>query len=226
MEIIDKLKNPVFEEDITKSFRLDLNAYLAMFFTIACPLFWSIGGRIEYHTKIFSKIFQGNSKYANNVFAGIAIILSIFRNYYLVKSLIISPRIYLQSIDAEIIITSIAVLIFLIGCSFVFGAYYRLGISGTYYGDHFGIVMDEKIESFPFNVTDHPMYNGAITIYLGFVVYFRSVTGILLLAVLFGMYKFAEYAEDPMTDKIYGNKEKEGEKQKEKEKQKAKKKFN
>ena len=33
--------------------------------------------------------------------------------------------------------------------------------SGTYLGDYFGILMDHKVEGFPFNIMRDPMYNGS-----------------------------------------------------------------
>jgi len=43
-----------------------------------------------------------------------------------------------------------------------------LGITGTYLGDYFGILMKERITGFPFNVTDDPMYNGGTLLFLGY----------------------------------------------------------
>lgn len=34
-------------------------------------------------------------------------------------------------------------------------------------GDYFGILMDERVTSFPFNVNENPMYNGTVMIFLG-----------------------------------------------------------
>ena len=34
-------------------------------------------------------------------------------------------------------------------------------------GDHFGIYLDSKVTSFPFNVLEHPMYTGATLNFLG-----------------------------------------------------------
>jgi phosphatidylethanolamine N-methyltransferase len=34
---------------------------------------------------------------------------------------------------------------------------WALGVTGTYLGDYFGILMDEMVVGFPFNVTDAPM---------------------------------------------------------------------
>ena len=47
------------------------------------------------------------------------------------------------------------------GSVLVLSSMYKLGITGTYLGDHFGILMDNRITSFPFNVVEHPMYYGS-----------------------------------------------------------------
>lgn len=54
-----------------------------------------------------------------------------------------------------------------VGGLFVLTSMYQLGITGTYLGDYFGILMEEKVVSFPFNVLDDPMYDGASMIFLG-----------------------------------------------------------
>ena len=35
------------------------------------------------------------------------------------------------------------------------------GITGTFLGDYFGILMDHRVEGFPFNVLRDPMYVGS-----------------------------------------------------------------
>lgn len=34
-------------------------------------------------------------------------------------------------------------------------------------GDYFGILMEDRVTSFPFNVNENPMYNGTVMIFLG-----------------------------------------------------------
>ena len=57
---------------------------------------------------------------------------------------------------------------------------YALGITGTYLGDYFGILMDHKVTSFPFNITDAPMYYGSTMSFLGTAVLYGKPAGILL----------------------------------------------
>lgn len=34
-------------------------------------------------------------------------------------------------------------------------------LAGTFLGDYFGILMDHKVEGFPFNLLSDPMYDGS-----------------------------------------------------------------
>lgn len=55
----------------------------------------------------------------------------------------------------------VAPIIFIIGQTLVLASTYRLGITGTFLGDYFGILMDKRVEGFPFNVLENPMYSGS-----------------------------------------------------------------
>ena len=51
--------------------------------------------------------------------------------------------------------------LFLCGQTFVVTSTWALGITGTFLGDYFGILMDHRVEGFPFNVLRDPMYIGS-----------------------------------------------------------------
>jgi phosphatidylethanolamine/phosphatidyl-N-methylethanolamine N-methyltransferase len=57
--------------------------------------------------------------------------------------------------------TLVPVLLFLVGQTFVVTSTWALGITGTFLGDYFGILMDQKVEGFPFNILRDPMYVGS-----------------------------------------------------------------
>ena len=44
---------------------------------------------------------------------------------------------------------------------------YSLGVTGTYLGDYFGILMDDLVTGFPFSVVGAPMYVGSTMSFLG-----------------------------------------------------------
>lgn len=57
--------------------------------------------------------------------------------------------------------TIVPAVMFIVGQVFVLTSTYALGITGTFLGDYFGILMDHRVEGFPFNVLRDPMYVGS-----------------------------------------------------------------
>jgi phosphatidylethanolamine N-methyltransferase len=86
---------------------------------------------------------------------------------------------------------------------------YALGITGTYLGDYFGILMDEMVTGFPFNMCSAPMYYGSTMSFAGSALWFGKPAGLVLTALVFGVYKAALTFEDPFTGGIYAAREKE-----------------
>lgn len=68
---------------------------------------------------------------------------------------------------------------------------WALGLTGTYLGDYFGILMDAPVTSFPFNISGAPMYWGSTLSFLAVALYKGSVAGLLLTAEVFIMYWLA-----------------------------------
>jgi len=86
---------------------------------------------------------------------------------------------------------------------------YALGITGTYLGDYFGILMDSKVNGFPFNITDAPMYWGSTASFLGTALYYGKTAGVVLTVEVFVCYFVALQFEDPFTREIYARRERE-----------------
>src|SRR5436189_6449654 len=103
--------------------------------------------------------------------------------------------------------------LFLFGNTLVLTSMYALGITGTYLvrtniqamlmlGDYFGILMDERVTSFPFNIIDNPMYIGSAMSFFGTSFWFGKPVGFLLSIEVSVMYVFAMVLEGPFTAKI------------------------
>ena len=86
---------------------------------------------------------------------------------------------------------------------------WALGITGTYLGDYFGILMDEMVTGFPFSLTSSPMYLGSTMNFLSSALWFGKPAGILLTAEVFVAYWLALRFEDPFTASIYKKREEE-----------------
>ena len=104
---------------------------------------------------------------------------------------------------------AIAYGLILSGNVLVLTSMYALGITGTYLGDYFGILMDAKVESFPFNVTDAPMYWGSTMSFLGSALLFAKPAGIALTGLVYVAYSIALRFEDPFTGEIYAKRDRE-----------------
>ena len=91
----------------------------------------------------------------------------------------------------------------------VLSSMWALGITGTYLGDYFGILMDEMVTGFPFNVTDAPMYYGSTMSFLGTAIWLGKPAGILLTMEVLIVYLIALRFEDPFTASIYAKRAKE-----------------
>lgn len=84
---------------------------------------------------------------------------------------------------------------------------WALGITGTYLGDYFGILMDEIVTGFPFNVSASPMYYGSTMSFLGSALWFGKPAGLALTVLVFLVYKVALAFEDPFTAGIYAERD-------------------
>lgn len=97
-------------------------------------------------------------------------------------------------------------LLVILGAVLVISSSYRLGFFCSFMGDYFGILLEEKITNFPFNVVADPMYVGSALVYLGFSFQHASVIGIILTGCIALSYAIALTFEQPFTAKIYANK--------------------
>jgi phosphatidylethanolamine N-methyltransferase len=90
----------------------------------------------------------------------------------------------------------LAIALFITGNTLVITSMWALGITGTYLGDYFGILMDARVTGFPFNITDAPMYHGSTLSFLGTALWFGKPAGILLTALVWVAYQVARTFEE------------------------------
>ncbi len=95
------------------------------------------------------------------------------------------------------------------GNTLVLSSTWALGITGTFLGDYFGILMDEMVTGFPFNVTDAPMYYGSALSFLGSALVYGKPAGILLTGEVLVVYLIALRFENPFTAEIYAKRDRE-----------------
>ncbi|KAJ9613757.1 uncharacterized protein PV06_10038 [Exophiala oligosperma] len=164
------------------------------------PIFWNLVARLEYRTHVLTKIF-GSPYYGCYALAFTIFSLGIFRD-----------SLYKNALDEQPLYPPIhqpaaGIACFVAGNVLVLSSMWALGVTGTYLGDYFGILMDAKVEGFPFNVTGAPMYWGSTLSFLGTALYTGRAAGVLLTVEVFVLYFLALQFEDPFTAAIYAKKD-------------------
>ncbi|KAF9887452.1 Phosphatidyl-N-methylethanolamine N-methyltransferase [Aspergillus nanangensis] len=167
------------------------------------PIFWNIVARAEYRNHFLTRIFGGNPYYGCYFLAVVIFGLGIVRDH--IYQLALEDQPYYAPVHQPILGGSL----FAIGSILVLSSMYALGVTGTYLGDYFGILMDAPVTGFPFNVTGSPMYWGSTLNFLGVALYKGKVAGVFLTAGVFVVYWFALRWEDPFTSEIYAKRERE-----------------
>lgn len=139
---------------------------------------------LEYNTHILTRIFRG--PYNGCYFLAVTIFsLGILRDHIYQVALDDQP--FYAPVHQPIL----GGILFAVGSVLVLSSMWALGVTGTYLGDYFGILMDAPVTGFPFNVTGSPMYWGSTLNFLGVALYKGKVAGILLTAQVFVIYWFA-----------------------------------
>lgn len=168
------------------------------------PIFWNIVARLEHKTHFLTKIAGGPYR-GCYILAATIFSLGIYRDHVYHEALLQQPT-YQPLVDSEIV-KGLAILTFGIGNIFVLTSMWALGVTGTYLGDYFGILMKERVTLFPFNVNDNPMYNGSTLCFLGTALWYGKPTGLAVTGFVFVMYKIALLFEEPYTAKIYAHRD-------------------
>ncbi|KAK3720388.1 Phosphatidyl-N-methylethanolamine N-methyltransferase [Vermiconidia calcicola] len=170
------------------------------------PTFWNIAARTEYHNKTLTKLAGGKPLYGCYGLAATIFCLGIVRDMIYERALRTQPG---HPLMQGPLAQALAVALIGSGNTLVLSSMWALGITGTYLGDYFGILMDEMVTGFPFNVTGSPMYWGSTMSFAGTALWFGKPAGLLLTAVVFVAYKIALSFEDPFTSEIYAKRERE-----------------
>lgn len=134
------------------------------------PLYWNTVARLEYKYRVLTTAYGcGNSRRGCYVLAATIFSLGILRDYLFKVALEDQPDSWPFGLEVYVHLFGqpVAVALVLVGNVFVVSSMYQLGITGTYLGDYFGILMKHRVTSFPFNVLDNPMYQGSTMVFLG-----------------------------------------------------------
>ena len=132
----------------------------ACFWITVYPIFWTVISRLEYYTGLVSKIFCGPRVAVILLASGIEI-LNVIRTVTFQAALDSYPK--MIRLDNNFAY-GLGLCCLTVGMVLVLSSYWRLGFFGTFYGDYFGLLTEGgPVTSFPYTVTDNPMYcTGAV----------------------------------------------------------------
>lgn len=174
----------------------------AAFLIVIAPVFWNCLARLEYRTHLLTKLAGGNRYYGCYALAVWIFFFSLYRDFRFDEALAAQPQ---AAWIAQSIFLSrvLAGALFAAGSVLVLSSMYQLGVTGTYLGDYFGILMSHRVRSFPFNIMEDPMYNGSTMCFVARSLYAASPAGLLMSVLVFLVYQIALRFEGPFTGKIY-----------------------
>ncbi|XP_056325423.1 phosphatidylethanolamine N-methyltransferase [Danio aesculapii] len=163
------------------------------------PFFWNVVARWEHRTRGLTRLFGGPYAACYSL-AVLILLLNVYRSHSVTVAMKGQSRWDLLE-NLQVYYTGAALMA--VGSLLVISSFLALGVTGTFLGDYFGILMDQKVTGFPFNVMDNPMYWGSTANYLGLALMNASPIGIVLTAVVALSYKVAIAYEGPFTQEIY-----------------------
>eukprot|EP01105_Mastigella_eilhardi_P012931 TRINITY_DN2947_c0_g1_i2.p1 TRINITY_DN2947_c0_g1~~TRINITY_DN2947_c0_g1_i2.p1 ORF type:complete len:225 (+),score=85.80 TRINITY_DN2947_c0_g1_i2:71-745(+) len=164
------------------------------------PLFWNVTARLEYRTRFLTRLCGGHNRVACLALAAVIFSFGLTREYVFLKAVDAHPQ--LQLIDPAVAY-AVGSVLYVIGAVLVLGATWALGIVGTYLGDYFGILMKERVTSFPFNLLSSPMYTGSTITFFATAIMKQSPVALVMAVVMFLVYQVALQFEDAFTAQIY-----------------------
>jgi len=164
------------------------------------PTVWNIVARNEFRNKTITRAFGGNALIGCYFLTVCIFCAGILRDHLYLKAILEQPRVRLLPAPFD---TLVPAALFAIGQTFVVTSTWVLGITGTFLGDYFGILMDHRVEGFPFNVIRDPMYTGSTICFAATALWYERPVGLLITLYVHIVYTIALKFEGPFTDMIY-----------------------
>ncbi|KAG9217666.1 hypothetical protein CCMSSC00406_0003645 [Pleurotus cornucopiae] len=178
--------------------------YLSLSAIAFNPTVWNIVARHEYRNKTITRIFGGDPYKGCYFLAFMIFTFGILRDSLYHKALEEQPKVAMLP---EPYATLVPAVMFVMGQIFVVTSTWALGITGTFLGDYFGILMDHRVEGFPFNVLRDPMYVGSTLSFAAGALWYERPAGLLITLYVYIGYIVALRFEGPFTDMIYAKRE-------------------
>ncbi|KAG5471448.1 hypothetical protein LSCM1_01536 [Leishmania martiniquensis] len=182
------------------------------------PTVWNIVARNEYRHHTIERAVGGKRAGAYLLAAAI-FVASGLRDYAFHRAMVQNPSSVFPILSTHAfgiesagvvrnLMTGAGAALIAAGTTLVVTSFLRLGVTGTYLGDYFGIFMAERVTAFPFSHFDNPMYLGATLNFLAAALARNNGIGALLTGWVALVYHVSTtYFENPFTAMIYSKHE-------------------
>ena len=157
----------------------DKSFVYSLIFSSISALFCSLIPHLQYKYKLISKLTTDDYGKGADLLAFILIYIGTYRNYSFIECVYNSETISLP-LHLSYLLTLVGGLLILIGWILIISSFHKLGLRGMYFGDHFGFLFRDRINSFPYNYFENPVYIGSFCCYFGFSLSLKSVPGLIL----------------------------------------------
>ncbi|KAJ3729118.1 phospholipid methyltransferase [Lentinula guzmanii] len=169
------------------------------------PTAWNIVARNEHRNRTLTRnVFGGNARIGCYFLAIMIFSFGMLRDSLYTRALLAQPK---KAVLPQPWDTIVPAALAIVGQIFVLTSTWQLGITGTFLGDYFGILMDSKVEGFPFNVLRDPMYVGSTMCFAAGALWYERPVGLLITLYVYVVYIIALRFEGPFTDMIYSTRE-------------------
>jgi phosphatidylethanolamine N-methyltransferase len=179
---------------------IEANAY-----SFLCFALWVLLPHLEFRYKLLSRLTGNDQAKACDFLAYFLIYTGTIRNHAINEA--INNNIHVNYGVWEYPIMLISVILMLFGLVLVCLSFYRLGLRGMYFGDHFGFLFKEKIVQFPYNYFDNAQYVGTTAFFLGFSLFYHSFAGVFITMVINLLYKILTFVENRKLEIFYPSKD-------------------
>jgi methylene-fatty-acyl-phospholipid synthase len=156
----------------------DNNLWIGIGYIFLNLLSWLVIPHLEFKYKLFSKLLKGQNDRAADFVAYFMIYIGTIRNYYMDEAIKANIIFDLGVINYPCYVLGGLLIAF--GTILVLASFYRLGLRGLYFGDHFGFFFKEKVTAFPYDMFSSPQYVGTCMIHYGFGFIYRSPAAFLI----------------------------------------------
>lgn len=177
------------------------NFQFSIVYSFLCFLGWVLIPHLEFKYKILSRFMNGDQEKACDFLSYFLIYTGTMRNHaineMINKNKTINYGIY--EIPAQIIAYSLITF----GTTLVTFSFYRLGLRGMYFGDHFGFLLKEKIVSFPYNYFPNAQYVGTTWLLIGVSIAYHSPAGLFISLLVNILYQVLNLVESRKLEIFY-----------------------